>query len=138
MGTYSSASGKAFTLHPRRSLALRSWWIALHAVFVMTLLALSLPLLYWLASLGLVAGHLVARFPRASTETLAFSHGAWALPGQGRYGLKLGRRTQLSISWVRLDFGPHGPQFLLWKDQLRLDDWRRLQLAVRSALARAD
>jgi hypothetical protein len=112
---------------------LLAWWLSLHALLAATVIVLDLPVAPALALLVLVAAHVFWRRPRGPGLIVRHADGTWAIPEQGRHGLRLVRGTAWTTWWVELVLAGDGrrTRALLLKDQLDADAWRRLQTTVR-------
>jgi hypothetical protein len=102
---WSHASGRAFTLTPKRSRALILWWVALHALLVASFIASGLPAAVEVIAAGAALAHAVVRRPLAATPVERRPDGMWALPERGLSRLILVQATIGPFS-ILLRFAP--------------------------------
>ena len=111
---------------------LRTWWGLLHALLGLTTLAVELdPAFVGLAALAIV-WHYRVRNPVHAGLLLAGRGSRFALPWQGRFNLTLAEASAAGDFWIELYFcdRPRQPVLVL-RDQLAIEDWRKLWLCVR-------
>jgi hypothetical protein len=126
----SSAFAPALVLNLERSRVLSVWWCLLHALLCAAVALVGWPVPFKLLALVAVVGHAVMRVPGASPRVLQVSEdGSCVVPEWKTGSRPLGARTLVCPFWVRLDLGtgPWPRDILLFADQMRPDEWRRLR-----------
>jgi hypothetical protein len=88
--------------------------------------------------LAVLAAHAYWRWPRPVGRIVRSHDGSWALPDAGRTGLRLAPATRYGDWWadLRLTQGHGCLRVLLCRDQLSVQAWRVLQMALRSEAGR--
>jgi len=123
-------------LTPRGSRLTASWWCALHAVLASALWLVAWPWALKLGVLTALAGHAVARRPRAMPPLVIIGADATCLvPPWGLGRAPLGPRTVVCSHWIRLDLGrgPRQRDLFLFIDQLAPDQWASLRAVLERA-----
>ena len=109
--------------------------MSLHALLGVAFALVGWPWVFRLAAIVAVAGHGVARRPAASPRTVLVGDGRCVVPEWNTGERPLGPRTLVCPFWARLDLGkgPWPRDILLFADQVRPEEWRRLRaLLLRS------
>jgi hypothetical protein len=133
----SSAYEEPFILRPKRSRWLMLWWLALHLVVSLGVIALGLGALATCFAAAALGAHGVLRAPRRTAVLLRRRDGTWALPDAGLDRLRLGRGTRYGSLWMELVLVADSPNrkrktaILLLRDQVDAESWRRLQAQLR-------
>lgn len=129
----STGSGRAFILRPAPSRLLRTWLIAIHALAAVGVLYWPVA---WASKAGLIlviGAHAYLRRPVRPELIVRNRNGLWALPESGQSALRLSPASRFGPWWVELRLAGAGRSHrrLLCRDQLSVEDWRDLQLALR-------
>ena len=131
-----SAFADPIVLHPRPSLWLRLWWLALHLIWLTVLVLIPVSPWIALALATLVAGHGIWRRPRWRNLCLIhWGKGVWSVIEERNWVLCLSAASVITPIGVKLEWQDRGraPSLYLLRDQLNRPDWRRLHLAVHEA-----
>ena len=126
----STASADVRLIRLEASKLLARWWLSLHGLLGLAAVAANWP--GWLAAVALagLALNCRLRWPRSATIVLVDGAGRFDLPADGRFGLRLARRSRAGTGWLSLVFDDKPSPLLILSDQLEPEDWRRLRLAV--------
>lgn len=138
----SPRSGADLVLERRRSVvALGLYVLGLTVLAAAAVLVAGPAYVKTLAVAGVLAYALAGR-PRRGPVLVCQADGRWALPARGLRDLVLDPGTRYTRAWARLrlvDSRGRAHAELVWADELRRDEWRRLGLLLREpAQARRD
>jgi hypothetical protein len=119
-------------LEPGPSSSLRVWWLALHLLLGAAVAALGAGTGLGGALLAAVVVHGVLRRPHAFDELIVISGGRWSIPALGLFGAGPTDATICAATWARLVLASDraSVRVLVYRDQFRSDDWRRLRTEV--------
>ena len=133
MPNSSGASESPFLIKLKRSRLLAGWWVALHMLLGLAVVAVSPHWVVGAAALSLLAYHYRARRPASCSMLLVAADGRFALPDEGRFRLRLAGTTCLAGFWAELAFEGLPGRVLLLRDQFTDSDWRRLVVVLRES-----
>ena len=125
----SPASADALILRPAPSRRLAVWLTAVHAIAIAGVLALPCGAIVRGVSVVAILIHGWLRRPASAGTIVVTADGLWALPDLGLTELRVTGATCWSRGWADLRLrGEAGERaILLLEDQLRREDWCRLQ-----------
>lgn len=111
----------------------RAWWLGVHAVGGVGLVASGLPRAAALAAGAAVLAHAWLTAPAPPPLLLVTESGRWSVPARGLFGLELDERSAYTSSWARLELelGGRRARLVLLKAEYGAAEWRRIQLALR-------